>query len=144
MELYEQNYIALRRLCPQLPAQGELRVSYPDGAPRLYLSVIEHTRYTSSLELTHRFDVASDGEATTPSLSVRIYHDARQAEVLLAHRNGAVDHQAFSRAGGAGELRVRWSANRFLNRWLHYCLGQGHSFSAERNAIAEPLIPAAE
>ncbi|OBS10728.1 DUF1249 domain-containing protein [Acidihalobacter prosperus] len=145
MELYEQNYIALRRLCPRLPAQGEHWVSAPQGAPRLYLSLIEHTRYTSSLELTHRFDAPPD-DILAPSLSVRIYHDARQAEVLMRHGANPAGsrHPAFGSPDGTGELRARWSANRFLNRWLHYCLGQGHTFSGGRAARAGSLVPTAE
>lgn len=128
MELYELNYIALRCLCPRLPAEGELWVSSPEGAPRLYLKLLEQTRYTSSLELTHCFDVAPGEETETPSLCVRIYHDARQAEVLLTHRISSAGQSKYLIDTREGELRVRWSANRFLNRWLNYCLGQGHVF----------------
>lgn len=142
MEVYEDNYIALRRLCPRLPEAGEMRVSHPSGIPRLYLQVLEHTRYTSSLGLTYRFLGEDDGEIESPSLAVRIYHDARQAEVLFAPQGPT--HPLPRHAYGlddtsSGALRMRWSANRFLNRWLHYCIGQGHAFNFAPDALADTL-----
>lgn len=129
MELYEKNYIALRCLCPQLPSEGELLISSPAGAPQLYLKLLERTRYTSSLEITHCFDVPPEEEAMYPSLCVRVYHDARQAEVLLNHKISKTQYTAsFPYDSDIGELGMRWSANRFLNRWLHFCLGQGYGF----------------
>lgn len=128
MEIYETNYIALRRLCPNLPRQGEQWVTQPDGLPPLYLSLLEHTRYTSSLELTHQFSGFPEESAHIPSLCVRIYYDARQAEVLFWDKPEMKGCCAFANNGQQDGLRIRWSANRFLNRWLQYCLGQGYAF----------------
>ena len=111
MELYENNYIYLRRLVPQLDGERDAQVSIVDRGPALHLEVVERCPYTTSLLLTHRFPRAHGDEAL-PDLQVRIYHDARVAEVLNA----------------PGTLAWRWAANRFLNRWLRYCLGEGHGF----------------
>ena len=116
MELYETNYIYLRRLVPQLDGERDAQVSSIDRGPDLHLAVTERCAYTTSVLLTHRFPDVRGGEAV-PDLPVRIYHDARVAEVLMATQP-------------LGMLARRWAANRFLNRWLLYCLGEGHGFPA--------------
>ncbi|MDR9414341.1 MAG: DUF1249 domain-containing protein [Spiribacter sp.] len=127
MELYEMNYIYLRRLVPQLDGRRDAQVSSVDRGPDLHLEVTERCPYTTSLLLTHRFE-ARDGEESLPDLRVRIYHDARVAEVMAE----------FPPAAPA--LLWRWESNRFLNRWLRYCLGEGHAFDAnnERPVVERP------
>jgi hypothetical protein len=127
MELYENNYIYLRRLVPQLDGQRDAQVSSVERGPDLHLEVIERCPYTTNLLLTHRFEQVKGAEAL-PDLRVRIYHDARVAEVLSDH------------SPEAGTLAWRWALNRFLNRWLRYCLGEGHAFANdnERAVIERP------
>ena len=131
MELYETNYIYRRRLMPERESIGEEAVSSPDGGVDLHLRVMECCPYTTTLSLTHLFD---DGSVTAPDLFVRVYHDARVAEVLpdspLHHfRLWNADEQPDPRS-----LTWRWEVNRFLNRWLRYCLGEGHHFGVESYA----------
>lgn len=131
MELYESNYIYLRRLVPQLDGRRDAQVSSVDRGPDLHLEVIERCPYTTTLMLTHRFPRA-EGDESLPDLQVRIYHDARVAEVMKT------DAEVLAR----GVLAWRWAANRFLNRWLLYCLGEGHGFpTTEGDAVI--LRPAA-
>ncbi|PZA00440.1 DUF1249 domain-containing protein [Gammaproteobacteria bacterium 2W06] len=117
MELYESNYIFLRRLVPQLDGRRDAQVSSVDRGPDLHLEVIERCPYTTTLMLTHRF-ARRDGDESLPDLQARIYHDARVAEVLATETETA----------GQAPLAWRWGANRFLYRWLRYCLGEGHGF----------------
>ncbi len=128
MELYESNYIYLRRLAPDLDGAHDDRVSSLDRAPDLHLTVTERCAYTTSLSLTHRFGLGGIKESL-PDLPVRIYHDARVAEVI-------------PQPGTRASLAWRWAANRFLNRWLKYCLGEGHAF-ATAEAMAVVLRPEA-
>lgn len=124
MELYEDNYIALRRLCPVLGELNGTQVSSPDGAPSLHLRLLERTRYTTTVELSQ--PIGDVGR--TPTLSIRIYQDARQAEVLISgvHPEGLnCDPVA---EGRRRELAVCWQANVFLHEWLSHCLRQGHRF----------------
>lgn len=125
MELYESNYIYLRRLVPQLDGRRDAQVSSVDRGPDLHLEVTERCPYTTTLMLTHRFP-RPEGDETLPDLQVRIYHDARVAEVL------STDPGSSARAN----LAWRWRVNRFLNRWLRYCLGEGHGFPVADEAAA--------
>ncbi|MFV8833670.1 DUF1249 domain-containing protein [Aquisalimonas sp.] len=127
MELYEDNYILVRRLVPGLQDLDGAYVSRVSGTADLHLRVLEQTPYTTSLSLTHVFR-RPDAAAAQPDLQLRIYHDARAGEVLPE-----TDVTHFDLWGGRQperkSLEWRWELNRFLNRWLRYCLNEGHGFS---------------
>ncbi len=134
MDLYERNYINLRRLLPIMPPALAARVSRVAGSLDLHLRVLERSRYTSDLTLTYQFR-QNDGTSTAePDLRIRIYHDARMAEVMAAHlRHRATFATGFHprpQADGA-HLHARWRTNRFLFKWLAYCLRQGHRFTGQ-------------
>lgn len=138
MELYESNYIQLRRLIPRPENLGDSEVSHVPGGVDLHLSVIERAPYTTTLALTHYFE-GGEPEGATPDLRVRIYHDARTAEVMP---DTDVDHFELwdGKRPQPKTLSWRWELNRFLNRWLTYCLAEGHGFarSAGDGRICEP------
>lgn len=137
MELYENNYIFMRRLLPDPDRSGDAVVSRVDGTPDLHLEVRERCPYTTSLRLTHFFDEGSEPEVT-PNLEVRIYHDARVAEVLPSSCIRGFRYWQDSEPPEAGTLAWRWEVNRFLNRWLRYCLGEGHAFEAGTEQAERP------
>lgn len=134
MELYENNYLFIRRLLPAMqpperPPEGAEQWSVQGGAP-LIMRLLERSPYTTTLQLTHTFTPVIDagpGEDSDevpdalPDLTIRVYHDARVAEVLAV--GGSVI------TPGRTRLETRWSVNRFLQRWLHFCLREGHQFA---------------
>jgi uncharacterized protein len=131
MDLYECNYIQIRRLLPVMPPASATRVSQPPDGLDLHAQILKCSRYTSELTLTYQFDQEDGRRIAEPNLRIRVYHDARQAEVLAAHPRhypiftaDGLDH---SLANGAA-LFSRWRTNRFLYKWLSYCLRQGHRF----------------
>lgn len=133
MELYEINYIFVRRLVPDVDRSDDRVVSSVAGTPDLHLSITERCPYTTSLRLTHRFEQGSGAELA-PDLRVRVYHDARVAEVLPESRPEGFPHWPTAAGIRGGTLAWRWEANRFLNRWLRYCLGEGHAFRPDPEA----------
>lgn len=129
MDLYEANYIRLRRLCPDLGSAQGRRVSRATGAMDLHLTVVEQTPYTTTARLTYLF-ADRDHHRASPDVLVRMYHDARQVEVLGRHcRPGdmTVSVEDLPRWHG---LECKWRLNRFLFKWLGYCLRQGHELGA--------------
>jgi uncharacterized protein YqiB (DUF1249 family) len=120
MELYEQNYLRLRNIAPDLKVADEMISSVPDHQD-LFLSITQRCRYTTMLRMTYRFE--GDGEVLfEPDLHLKVYHDARVVEV----------QQLQSRSHGplylADLIEQKWMMNRFLYKWLGYCLYQGHYF----------------
>jgi uncharacterized protein YqiB (DUF1249 family) len=138
MDLYERNYILVRRLVPQLPASGNHLISEVAEGLDLHLQVYERHRYTSDLVLTYRF-CRPEGFEFEPDLNIRVYHDARVAEVRAAHLRGWPAFPAFpSGLSQKNCLYARWRVNRFLFKWLGYCLHQGHCFDATQLELLKP------
>jgi len=126
MELYESNYMLVRLLAPGLRSfEGERYVSAKGGIP-LELSQLEHGPYTTTFNLSYRFLSSRLGKAREPDLSIRLYHDARTCEVMSGLLPGYRFEPRRTR-----DLEENMHLNRFLNRWLRYCLGQSHSFDNE-------------
>lgn len=138
MDLYEQNYLLMRLLAPELRDMGAGNfISHAPGAMPLELREVEHSRYTSTFKLTYRFSDANRHRRTfEPDLDIRLYHDARSCEVM----SGLLPE---------GRLKIRRTRdleegqrlNRFLSKWLSYCLRQGHGFSIDGSARPKPEKP---
>lgn len=120
MDLYEQNYIRLRQIAPDLTVADQMISSVP-GHSDLYLSVKQRCKYTTMLSMTYRFGKPGD-YLFEPDLHLKVYHDARVVEVqhLVNRQQGLLqtDHM----------LGHKWTMNRFLYKWLGFCLYQGHFF----------------
>lgn len=129
MELYESNYLLVRLLIPRLRQLPEGRyLSRVVGCLDLELRDIQHSRYTTTFKLTYRFS-APGRRACEPDLMLRLYHDARTCEVV----SGLIDTRRQD-VRRVRRLDASWRLNRFLFKWLRYCLRQGHRFHA-----AQPL-----
>lgn len=128
MSLYESNYIRLSWLVPNLSTVEGALVSNVDGDCPLHLVLRERSRYTTTVSLTYLFEdeglVVAD-----PDLQIRIYHDARLAEVQSCarwHRHSVLESL---RSQFVRDLGDRWLRNIMLNKWLDYCIERGHRFS---------------
>ena len=124
MELYESNYIKIKKLCGNFNVLDEYSVSKIRKGLDLHMRVIERNKYTITINLTYMFSSCSEQPRNYPNVIVRIYFDAMQAEVLQR-----VTRLKDERTINAGHLRNKWRDNRFLFKWLTFCLRQGHDFS---------------
>jgi uncharacterized protein YqiB (DUF1249 family) len=125
MEVYENNYIKLKKLCGNFDILHEYSYSRVNQALDLHLHVIERTKYTITLNLTYRFIDHNDNQSKDlPNLLIRIYFDAMQAEVLHRELRRADTSQLKN-----SRLRNKWKDNRFLYKWLSFCIAQGHVFN---------------
>jgi len=120
MDLYEQNYIRLRKIAPDLTIADQM-ISSVKGHTDLYLSVRERCKYTTMLNMTYRFGKPGD-LVFEPDLQLKVYHDARVVEVQQFHKRkkGWVFNNY--------SLQHKWAMNRFLYKWLGFCIYQGHFF----------------
>jgi uncharacterized protein YqiB (DUF1249 family) len=81
--------------------------------------------------MTYKFDIdVKNKPAVLPNLYIRVYFDAMQAEVLKRDMKD-VSHNRYNHR----RLGNKWRDNRFLYKWLDYCLGQGHSFLSKNGSI---------
>ena len=133
MDQCEENYGYLLRLAPELSAMEKRHVSSLDGHIALHLEILEQTRYTTLIHLTHHFE--GDGlEKADPDAVLRVYHDARQVEVLDLKQHVL----PLVRKPDMCSLERKWRLNLFLSKWLGYCCRQGYCFGVEEHA--EPLV----
>jgi uncharacterized protein YqiB (DUF1249 family) len=151
MTLCEENFVLLCRLAPHLKDQRGVAVSRRKGSVDLFLRVEEHSRYTSLIRLTHLFSgTDGDGEPSPaggdeggggltgpradPDARLRIYHDARQVEVLDLRQTVLPLHADYQRPA----LESKWRVNLFLGKWLTFCLRQGHRFGPDGAVVSLP------
>jgi uncharacterized protein len=124
MDLYENNFLRLKKLIPHLKSFEGDAVSSVVGCLDLHLSVIEQSKFTTLLSLSYYFDRES-GPVREPDLQIRIYHDVGLAEVL----SGQLHHGRLSLTNIPDTaIMERWHLNRFLYKWLGFSLHIGHGF----------------
>jgi len=83
--------------------------------------------------LTYYFEESTQSVAE-PALTIRLYHDAHQVEVLTGHlQHGRKQYNHISEKA----IKIKWKLNRFLYKWLGYCLYLGHHFPECKGAISE-------
>ena len=127
MDLYENNFIRFKKLVPGFAEIDGTSVSRVPGCLDVHIQVIEHSKYTTTLRMTYLFDEGKNIVAE-PDIKLRIYHDARLVEVVaghLKHGRQKLDHLPVT------ALKLKWHLNRFLYKWLGYCLYLGHEFKKE-------------
>ncbi len=132
MQLYESNYLRLRRLCGDPAALAGEELSRVAAGCDLKLTMLERSVYTLTLQLTHLFDgsgpAVPGAVSTYPDVRLRVYCDARLVQAQEWGESVTVRAMPASRAMADRELRQRWARNVMLNKWLEYCLDLGHRF----------------
>jgi uncharacterized protein YqiB (DUF1249 family) len=129
MLLYESNYLKFTRLVGQLDPSASRWISRVTTDNDLHLESTLLEPYTTTLKMTYWLRDAQGIVVRDPDLTVRIYHDAAQAEALswrAQHHHQALRDFA---ASHAHELNQRWQRNMMLNKWLDYLLDRGHGFA---------------
>jgi len=129
----EANYARLMRLLPGMrerPALRRVALSAGD-APQavLALTVTEAGPYTSSVEVREELGLAW---LPAPRLQVRVYHDARMAEVVGAEHCRRLQPRYAYPNPAMHQPDEKSQLNRFLGEWLGHYLECGH--------LAETLV----
>lgn len=128
MGLYAENYLAIRRVIDiaGIP-QGRTISSVGDGLD-LHIDVLTRHRYMLELRLSYGFSDPLTGNPD-PSAYVRVYADARQAEVTHCYVGqrwqDVLGMHPSTRTVFAHRLRM----NTFLSKWLAYLALAGHGDS---------------
>ena len=120
----EGNYELLRRLIPNLDGLPHEDARIGGAGPALFIRLLERTPYTVTLELSHRFGETAQDGALEPALRVRVFLDARIAEVLGDQDRPPATHLLQRAAAPCALLDYKWKLNYFLQKWLEHCLSR--------------------
>ncbi|AYF89756.1 DUF1249 domain-containing protein [Metapseudomonas lalkuanensis] len=123
----EANYARLMRLLPQMrEVRGSRRVALSQGERLLgvlALEVVEACPYTTTLQVRQEHSLPW---LPSPQLEVRVYHDARMAEVVGAE-NARRFRSVYSYPNAdMHQPDEKSQLNLFLGEWLSHCLACGH------------------
>jgi len=86
------------------------------------ITILDSTRYTSTLEIA-QIDTSTP-KFLRPSMVVRLYHDAKVAEVLEAQRTSQLKPVYEYPNLHMHQRNEKFLVNVFLAEWLHFCLTQ--------------------
>ncbi|MBV1884060.1 MAG: DUF1249 domain-containing protein [Pseudomonadales bacterium] len=133
----ELNFCQLNRLLPYLHEKDECTFGVEslvgDGAAdrelfQICCQVIERCKYTTTLSLVQDSNLSD--WMPKPTLIVRMYHDARMAEVLSFQRNRYLQATYSYPNDKMYQPDEKAQNNAFLGEWLAYCLANGMSLNA--------------
>lgn len=123
LDLCEENYQLLLQLAPGLRQMQGTQASCLSSRMDLFLEVMEQTPYTTAIHLTYYFS-DSEGRQADPDALLRVYHDARQIEVVRLRQNALPVSTGYQYPS----LLNKWKVNVFLSKWLSFCRHQKHCF----------------
>ncbi len=126
-KLCESNYQKLFSLIPDLQSFNNKATGKTKNQPSLYLKVIERSKHTMTVELSHQFD-KNLVEVMEPAVKIRIYLDANLAEVLRDHERLPVFNVYKDPAQSTEIMNYKWRLNYFLQKWLDHCLLTDYKF----------------
>jgi uncharacterized protein YqiB (DUF1249 family) len=132
LDLCEENYAILLRLAPGLRTLRGKSASCRPGQMDLYLDVLEQTPYTTMAHITYYFSHTT-GQGADPDAVLRIYHDARQIEVVRLRQQILPVQSSYQHPS----LFNKWKMNVFLSKWLAFCLAQGHRFDSQERFLTK-------
>lgn len=135
----EGNYGRLARLVPGLREIGPAATARVAGKPALHLRLIERSRHTLVLELTHDF-AGRHGLLAEPAVRLRVCLDARTVEMLSDDARPRVHEALDAPAVPDAVLNYKWTLNYFLSRWLDHCLAGQYRFRDSGPVMDEALV----
>ncbi len=125
----EANYARLLKLMPTFDECEHWHYDVQAGSQtwQIHLRVTERAPYTTTLEVCQQDTLHHWG--SSPTLQVRLYHDARMAEVVSCqgHRRVLPRYDYPNRQMYQQDEKAQF--NRFLSDWLSHSLAHGQSRS---------------
>jgi uncharacterized protein YqiB (DUF1249 family) len=129
----EGNYIRLNKLMPDFELgyeksffiSGDSSSDNSEYEARIHLKVIESFPYTSTIEVVQK-GLCPDW-IQPPCMIVRIYHDARSAEVTSYQNQKRIQGKYQYPNPQMRMPDEKAQLNQFLAEWLTHCLKYGHA-----------------
>ncbi|MFT6914533.1 MAG: hypothetical protein ACJAWL_000829 [Motiliproteus sp.] len=125
----ESNYAKLMRLLPGFDTvdMHQFQISWQQHRVQVEILVEERFAYTSTVHIAQHQDA---DWIQMPALIVRLYHDARMAEVVCRKRRSQLRGSYPYPNAKMHQPDEKAQLNRYLSEWLNQCLAQGHTSQA--------------
>ena len=130
MNLCANNYLLLLKVQAQQTQLDQQRHFFINDYLAYTISVNEVTRYTSLISFEQNTAELNNKENAAkhvyhPSMTIRLYHDARMAEVISSQNIRQVKPRYNYPNKQMHQQDEKQQINQFLNEWLHLCLEFG-------------------
>lgn len=127
MTLCSSNYALLVRLLADKELAGEDRHFFVSDNLAYVIAIKEVTRYTSLVSMTQLASKKSAPFANLiqPTMQIRLYHDARMAEVLSSQKIRQIKPRYDYPNSQMHLPDEKLQINLFLKEWLQLCIEQG-------------------
>jgi uncharacterized protein YqiB (DUF1249 family) len=131
MSLCANNYFLLLKVQADQTDLGEQRHFFINDFLAYQVTVNEVTRYTSLITFEQKiFDLEVSEHDVSPKvfhprMVIRLYHDARMAEVISSQDVRQVKPRYDYPNVQMHQQDEKQQINQFLNEWLHLCLHMG-------------------
>lgn len=127
MHLCANNYLLLLKVQADETGLGQQRHFFINEHLTYVITVNEVTRYTSliTFEQVNTNTKKLFLNAFHPRMSIRLYHDARMAEVISSQDITQVKPRYDYPNKKMHQQDEKQQINQFLNEWLHLCLAHG-------------------
>lgn len=125
MRIYETNYAKLLKLLPKGQKGGE-NCKFDIQGKCFELKILDVTRYTTLLEI---YQCDEPLEYMRPYLKIRMYHDARVAEVCASQQIYFIQARYDYPNPKMHQSNEKHQVNAFLADWLTHCLRYGVSIN---------------
>ncbi len=118
----ENNYVCMLKLLPDCDSE-DLSYDFSISEQLTYkITILDSTRYTSTLNVAQLN--TSIPKFLRPSMVVRLYHDAKVAEVLESQHTSRLQPVYEYPNLNMHMRNEKFMVNVFLSEWLHFCLSQ--------------------
>ena len=122
LALCERNYSALLRLLPDCDSVDLSYTFEINGQLTYKIVILESTRYTSTIQMSQ---IAGNTPSfLRPAMMIRLYHDARVAEVLEIQRIKRLKPSYEYPNINMHQRNEKFMTNLFLAEWLDFCFNQ--------------------
>ncbi|MCG7498208.1 DUF1249 family protein [Vibrio sp. Of7-15] len=123
MRSYESNYA---KLCPLLPRSNRVgdECGYQVFDHVYCVKIVEVTKYTTIVDICQ---TDANPSLPLPKLTVRLYHDARVAEVCASQQISQIKPRYDYPNSRMLQKDEKHQVNQFLSDWLTFCIKNGVS-----------------
>ncbi|NQY86984.1 MAG: DUF1249 domain-containing protein [Colwellia sp.] len=131
MSLCANNYFLFLKIQAEQTQLDQQRHFFINDHLAYVITVNEVTRYTSLITFEQKVSGQKKSTNNTlfnslhPRMSIRLYHDARMAEVISSQDIHQVKPRYDYPNKHMHQQDEKQQINQFLNEWLHLCLRYG-------------------